>query len=234
MANPRQQVIEDLRRLVASGDVRSSQQPLRGRPAEGLKPLGSVILTAARQQREDGGPSIAGTGLPNLGSSSFPSRVFRNQLLDAGIDVSRPGVPNNALLGGFGGNFRGGSSTGTAAPAGNIGVPRGTFGLSGTDRAALGLVGALPGFGLPTLGVRAINRLFGPQIGVIGAQSIAPRPGTAAFRGTVSPLSVGRFGINRGPIGFGGFAPGGFGGGFGGGAGRGGGTQGGAGQGPNR
>lgn len=186
------------------GQQFAGSQPLRGRPAEGRKPLSGIVGPAARIQREFGGPTVPGTGLPDPSSDSFPAQSFRRLLLDAGII---PGFQPTGRLAPQGSRFRGGSSTaGGLSPVGNIGQARGVFGLGAADRRALNAVGAVPGLGLPSLVPRAVNRIFGPTFGVVGSETIAPRIGTGAFGRTVRG---GSFGSNRGPgargSGFGGF-----------------------------
>lgn len=187
----------------------------RGRPAEGPKSLGGVLSKGRRVQRVYGGPGIEGSQgtLPDPASGSYAGDSFQRLLLDT-LTLAAPGLATgpqqvidyfasnpadpasgNALLRGVGGNFRGGSTSGTASPARGIGQARGTFGLSPTERRVSHLVGAFPGFGLPSLATRAVHSLFGPTFGVVGSETIAPKVGTAAFGRTVRG---GSFGSNRG------------------------------------
>ena len=234
----RGRVASELRSLARRGDIRSSQQPLRGRPAEGLVPLQAVFDRSARAARVDGGNLIPGTGLPNpfdFGTSlenanARASRVFRNQLLSAGFDVTRPGS--------VGANGRGGSVSGSPGSLRSR-AARAVLGLSDADRAVTAAIPGIPGMLAGLVGIA--QTIGGPVPGVLGP--VAPRVGTNAFRDTVSvarrpglrglATQVGLGVPGARPRGFFGSPFGGRGGGLGGGAGRGGGTQGGAGQGPN-
>lgn len=173
-----------IRQQILDNAAQVSQQPF-GRPGEGLMPL----------------PTVA--GLTRMFGELGPERgnvELNKQLFRAGVDLF--GVqdphPENALLRGYGGNFRGGSSTGgPAGPSGNIGQAQATFGLGRpASQGTLRAIGFVPGIGTATLVNRAIQGLFGPQFGVIGAETIAPQVGTAAFGRTVGG---GSFGSNRGP-----------------------------------
>lgn len=219
-----------IRGLARSGLVRTSQRPLLGRPAEGRIPVQAALNRARRAARVEGL-----SGLPNpfdpgtSADAGRASRVFRNQLKRAGIDITAPGP---AITGR--GNFRGGSSSAGPAPAQTrASAARAIAGLSPADRAVVSAFPSVPGLAAGAFSLA--SRVFGPFPGVLGP--IAPRIGTQAFRDTITasrnPALGVQVGRSLGMLGIGGLFGGRGGGGGRGRPGRGGGTQGGAGQGPN-
>lgn len=161
-------------------------------PAEST--LRTMALAAAR--REGGGSNYASdarTGAPVSGTAAQADA--RRRLANAGIgatQVALAGGLDPFLVGQFGSNYhtratQGGRGTDGSGGSG-VGTPpqglaRTTLGMSPVDQTVADIIGFAAPFPVGSL-VSLFSRLLGEIPGVIGQESIAPRPGTDAFRRT--------------------------------------------------